>query len=101
MPASNLLQLSPWMPNTPFQAYSCASEIVLSSAKLAHELSAVDNANFVHLLDTPEGVGEGADEPPDWIILDDLTGSVKLADCVFIVSSEAVFGFAGMFLIFA
>lgn len=76
-----------------FQAYSCGTVMSLSLAKLAQELSGFDNANLVHWSVMPEGVGEGTSVPSGLIAEDNLTVSEQSIDCLFMVPTEAAFGF--------
>lgn len=92
MPASNLSQFSPWEPNTPFQAYSCAGDVSWSFAKPAQELVVVDDAKLVHMLAIPEGVGEGIFAPSGSTAWASLAGLIKFTACLLIVFREAFFG---------
>ena len=83
------------MPETPFQAYSCATVMAFSFAKSAQELPGFDNANFVHWSAMPEGVGEGIGSAARLVAWDDLKGSVALIDCLFIALIEAAFALFG------
>ena len=101
MPAANLLQASPWIPSSLFQAYSCAAVMPFSLAKLAQELSNLDSANFVHWSVMPGGVGEGTSLSAGLIAGDALTASVASIDCLFIIITAAGFGLFGTPLSFA